>query len=419
MANVNRDYQISIYLDTRRAKKNGKFPVKLRVFTAHPRKQKLYPTKFEFTEDEFDLIWHVEKPRGEKKDIKLLLKGLETTTYDLADSLDEFTFEDFELLISPNKVQEKRTVNEFYKAAIDNYRHNNKLTTATSYEYSLKSLIQFSSTDILHFKTITVQWLKDYQFHMESLGRSRTSIGIYLRNLKAIFNSAISDGVVKQEIYPFGKGRYQIPTSKKAKTALSAQDLKALLHGQPKTEEQEKAKAFWFFSYACNGMNVKDIADIKYKDFIDDDTFFYYRNKIRDTDVEHKPIIIYLNSFTNGVIQKYGNKKINQETFLFPIVTPEYNQEQIDTAVGSFNRFISQHMKKYAQNLGLNIKINSKIARHTFATNLIRKGAGMEMAQESLGHTDIKTTKAYFAGFADEDKRDIAPVFRSFLQHPL
>jgi len=414
MANIKRDYQISIYLDTRRAKKNGKFPVKLRVFTAHPRKQKLYPTKFEFTEDEFDLIWNVEKPRGEKKNIKILLKGLETNTYTLADSLDEFTFEDFEILISPNKVQVKRTVNEYYKSAIDSYRHNNKLTTAISYEYSLKSLLQFLGAESLHFKTVSVQWLKDYQSFMLQSGKSRTTVGMYLRNLKAIFNSAISDGVIKSEIYPFGKGKYQIPTSKKVKTALSAKQLGILLQGQPKTKEQEKAKAFWFFSYACNGMNVKDIADIKYKDFIDEDTFFYYRNKIKDTDVEHKPIIIYLNSFTKEVIRKYGNKRINKDTYLFPIVAHEYNQEQTDRSVNNFNRFISQHMKKYAQSLELDVKINSKIARHSFATNLIRKGGGMEFAQESLGHSNIKTTKAYFSGFADDDKRDMANKMMDF-----
>ncbi|TLX76887.1 hypothetical protein E9993_04155 [Labilibacter sediminis] len=48
---------------------------------------------------------------------------------------------------------------------------------------------------------------------------------------------------------------------------------------------QEKAKAFWFFSYACNGMNVKNIANIKYKDFIDVETFFYYRNKIEFAEI--------------------------------------------------------------------------------------------------------------------------------------
>jgi len=60
------------------------------------------------------------------------------------------------------------------------------------------------------------------------------------------------------------------------------------------------------------------------------------------------------------------------------------------------------------------VKINSKIARHSFATNLIRKGGGMEFAQESLGHSNIKTTKAYFSGFADDDKRDMANKMMDF-----
>jgi hypothetical protein len=39
---------VSLYLDERRAKANGKFPLKLRVFTKSPRKQKLYNTVYEF-----------------------------------------------------------------------------------------------------------------------------------------------------------------------------------------------------------------------------------------------------------------------------------------------------------------------------------------------------------------------------------
>jgi integrase/recombinase XerD len=61
---------ISIYLDTRRKKSNGKYPVKLRVFSSYPRKQKFYPTTFEFTEKEFESIWLTARPRNEYKDIR-------------------------------------------------------------------------------------------------------------------------------------------------------------------------------------------------------------------------------------------------------------------------------------------------------------------------------------------------------------
>jgi integrase/recombinase XerD len=51
--------------------------------------------------------------------------------------------------------------------------------------------------------------------------------------------------------------------------------------------------------------------------------------------------------------------------------------------------------------------INVKIARHSFATTAILKGQSMEFTQEALGHSNIKTTQIYFAGFEDKRKRNL------------
>lgn len=408
MAEMTKNYQISIYLDTRREKKNKKYPVKLRVFTSNPRKQKLYPTKLEFSKEEFSSIWETQKPRGEHKSNRIVLQEIENKANQIADSIEEFSFEEFENLIAPEKARKRHTVNDYYEDAIAQYRHNDKYGTASNYKYSLRSLLNFQGNDILHFKTITVQWLKDYQANILHQKKTRSTVGIYLRPLRAIFNTAIADNALKSDFYPFGKGKYQIPNPKTVKTALSKENLKELLNGIPKTEEQEKAKAFWFFSYACNGMNIKDVAYLKYKDVTLNDTIVFFREKIIDTNVEQKPIIIYLNKFTKNVIKAYGNKKINGDTYLFPIVDALSNKEEQDRTINNFNRYINQHINKYAKSINLDVKINPKIARHSFATNLIRNGAGMEFAQESLGHSNIKTTQHYFAGFEDEQKRKIA-----------
>jgi integrase/recombinase XerD len=39
------------------------------------------------------------------------------------------------------------------------------------------------------------------------------------------------------------------------------------------------------------------------------------------------------------------------------------------------------------------------VARHSFATILVRSGAPLAFASQSLGHTSILTTQKYFAGF--------------------
>ncbi|MGB4969508.1 MAG: hypothetical protein WBO31_08255, partial [Saprospiraceae bacterium] len=68
---------ITLYLDTRRTKANGRHPVKLRVFTPEPRKQKLYPTIYDFTEKEFQNVWLTTKPTKENREIKEKLQALE------------------------------------------------------------------------------------------------------------------------------------------------------------------------------------------------------------------------------------------------------------------------------------------------------------------------------------------------------
>jgi integrase/recombinase XerD len=42
------------------------------------------------------------------------------------------------------------------------------------------------------------------------------------------------------------------------------------------------------------------------------------------------------------------------------------------------------------------------VARHSFATFLKRSGVSTEFISEALGHSDLKTTKAYLARLEEE-----------------
>ena len=39
------------------------------------------------------------------------------------------------------------------------------------------------------------------------------------------------------------------------------------------------------------------------------------------------------------------------------------------------------------------------MARHSFATIIVRNGTSIEFVSQSLGHSSIVTTQKYFAGF--------------------
>lgn len=114
MANIDKNYFISIYLDKRRVKQNNKYPVRLRVFTPQPRKQKLYSTSYEFTPGEFKAIWDVEKPRRiEHRKIKQKLQALEVKAYEVADKLSVFNFEDFERMLYGGRGARQLDVNNY------------------------------------------------------------------------------------------------------------------------------------------------------------------------------------------------------------------------------------------------------------------------------------------------------------------
>jgi len=83
--------------------------------------------------------------------------------------------------------------------------------------------------------------------------RSRTTVSIYLRALRTVFNTAIAEKEIDAENYPFGKRKYQVPSVKSVKKSLSKADLKILMQAEAKNSEQQKARDFLFFSYICNG----------------------------------------------------------------------------------------------------------------------------------------------------------------------
>ncbi|WP_103864368.1 site-specific integrase [Aquimarina sp. I32.4] len=415
---MNQDYSISIYLDKRRTKSNGKFPVRLRVFVSNPRKQKLYPTKFDFTKKEFESIWETNKPRKEYKDIRLKLQAIENKANEIADKIIPFAFTQFEKKLFRKKGDGIK-VPYHYKERIADYKKQNRISTADSYNCSEKALKKFVEEGNKNYSNLTLldinkNWLLDFEHFMTNSGRSITTVGIYLRPLRAIFNKAIEEGEIEKEFYPFGKRKYQIPTSKKVKKALSKEQMKKLFLAVSQNEEQEKAKDFWFFSYNCNGMNIKDIAQLKYKNITNNKIVFYRAKTLFTSKTDLKPITVYLNDYSNKIINRYSNPEKLPEKYIFPILKGDETPEQQQVKIKNFTRYINQHLKKLCKANDLPEEISTYWARHSFATLSVQKGVSLEFMQESLGHKNMATTQAYFAGFDDETKKEFAEGLMDF-----
>lgn len=414
-----KDYKISIRLDVRRKKETEKYPVKLRVYGKQTQIEKWYSLGIDLTVKQFETIWtnpNNKNLRGSNNETRLKLQAIETRANKEAEQMTVFDFAKFETKLF-RKSSDQNNVKYHFDLVVQRNLKNNKIGTAESYKYTLNSLAEFSETqkkckiEKLTFDIITVDWLNQYQSFMLAKGKSYTTIAIYTRTLRVVFNNAIESNDIIKDVYPFGKNKYKIPRTKIVKKALNSEQLKTLFNVEVTNDNEQQAKDFWFFSYACNGMNFKDIALLKHSD-IKEDRFGYYRAKTFDKTAQKTAITIHLTDFTKSIILKYGNK--DKSGFVFNIISTQDTSQTQYNKIKNFTRLINDHIKRIAKANDLPVDISTYWARHSFATQSIRSGASMEFISEALNHSDLSVTKNYFAGFEDEAKKNFANSLLDF-----
>jgi integrase len=402
---------VSITLDKRRQKKDGTFPLKLYLWDRIAKEGKSYGTNISLMESDFHSAWETVKPRRECLPLRQRLQALQTEAQSTIDTLEHFTFEAYErkALIPKGEAQ---NVLYHYEQRIAQLKAAKRIGTADSYLYSANALKAFSGKSTLQFSTVTSQFLEDFETYMVNNGRSLTTVGIYLRTLRAIFNDAIASKDVNLDLYPFGRRKYVVPASKNPKKALSGPQLRQLMDAKSTTNEQERARDFFFFSFATNGMNLKDIALLRWEQ-VEADRLTFFREKTKRTKKDGRTsITVFLNDTHRDIIKRHGNAPA-QSSYVFPIINEGMDAEQQHRAIKGFTRFVNQHLEKLCTANKLQV-VSSNWGRHSFATVAVLKGASMEFMRESLGHSDQKTTLNYFAGFDDEAKKKMAQAIMDF-----
>lgn len=423
----------SIFLDTRYRLKDGTYPVKLRL--THQRSRKYFTTPYSFSVSDFNKVLS-QKPGKLLKDAKLELQAIEQQANEVIKKIPHFTFSEFEKRFLSNPV--KNEVFSAYDEAIDRLNREGRASTANSYESARASLWRFSHgkaftaregvsiTEIaaqkeamksytpLPFTSITSQFLKDYEHWMKEGGRTITTVGMYLRTLKALFNNAIASGDVNGELYPFSRRKYQIPSGVNTKKALTLADIKKIFTYEPATESEARNRDLWIFSYLCNGINIKDIAKLKYKQ-LDKHSISFIRSKTeRSTRQQLKTITAAMTPEVHEIIQKWGNKPVSPESYVFPILSAGLSPQQEMAKVRQAIKTINAYMKRIAASLGIEGNITTYSARHSFSTVLKRSGISIAFISESLGHASEKTTQHYLDSFEDHTRREVVSRLTDF-----
>lgn len=384
---------MSIILDIRRTKANGKYPCKIRLTYL---KQQGYYFCMDLSVSDYSRLHGTIKDAELLKNKKLIAAKFEQIK-DIANDIELRYGFSFDMLNRRLKRGTEDSIINAFNYRIDELENEGSIGTAQWYGCAKNSIEKFGGTD-LKFASITVDWLKKYQAQMIKEKKKYTTISINMRALRAIMNGGVQDGIISQAQYPFRrhkheKDKYQIPTGTGREIALTEDEILSVFeHEIP--PEQEKWRDLFVFSYYCNGINVGDMLRLKYKDIVGNN-IEWSRKKTETTNTKKDKIQAFIKPDMMEIINLYGNADKSPDNFIFPYLKPGLTPIEERKIVQEVIHKINKVMKKIGKELGFNVPITSYVARHTFAAVNREKGTKLYNISKYMGHKNLKTTENY------------------------
>lgn len=434
----------------------GESPIKLRV--TYREKRKLYPVshdgkKLFLRESEWNDIQDASKKlRGERANIRDTVTALLVQAKGAISRTTKgnrpFTWEKFEgefLLDESDK-----GFLSMFSDHLEGLRNEGRIGTYKSYNNALQAFKAFRKSKELSPYDITPKLLKDFETFLVEAPRScgKTTVGMYVRALKVVYNLAADSDPVLLESYPFARkqtdrNRYKIKTGSGHKgDALTVEQLQAFIgiKVDPLLPTHEEARLLWLFSFHCQGMNMKDICLLKYKD-IQGELIRYVRAKTKDTEAKESIMEIPLTDSIREIIRVIGNPDKRPGSYVFPIIPnglastvkkrvdrEKTQNERIDEIVRQKIKMVNDRLKAICKDENARRKqlklskedtlpeITTYWARHSYAQLLKASGESVELIRELLGHSDIRTTEAYLKRFDLERKKKVSDKIGDLLK---
>ena len=228
----------------------------------------------------------------------------------------------------------------------------------------------------IQLNKIPIQELE--KFFTETYQRTKQGARTYLIALKSAFNKAILWDYLDNN--PLNKIKLpKIP--KNNPLFIQEHEFESLL----KLEENELMKSIYLFAFNT-GLRLSEITNLKWGaiDFLEKIISVQNTNDFTTKGKQERKIP--MNECVFNLLRNRFPKVINiiNDAFVFSTNGIQLNAD-----------FISKRFKKLIRNSSLNQDLHFHDLRHSFASNLVKKGVSIFVVKELLGHQDVKTTQIY------------------------
>lgn len=389
---------IIISLDKRRQKKDGNYPVVLRL--THKRNTTSIKTGYEIPEKAWD---------ESKRMIRTSYKGFDNVTRvnnllmkKRGEALDTISrLEDRKELMSLSlrEVKEKIlgrdskvTFYSYTEKLIEGFIAMDKIGNARSYKNVLREVKNFTKDVDFGFEELTYAFLLKFDSYYLSKGCSENGLAVYMRTIRAIYNRAIKDNIADANSYPFTQ--YIIKTKPTQKRAISFESITKIIQLKLKPSDSLfDARNYFLISFYLMGASFIDIASLKLENIVDGRVRYRRRKTGKHYDIKISEQL--------GSILDYYSKGKEEYDYILPIIKsdePELQNKEAHYALIRYNKLL----KQLGERVGIKEKLTSYVSRHSFASLANDKAIPLTAISEMLGHQSVKTTQVYLASLGSK-----------------
>ena len=249
-------------------------------------------------------------------------------------------------------------------------------------------------------------------------GKTKATIGIYLRSCRVVVNECIRRGLIEQRNYPFndkdpelvsvpkGGNRKHEYLNKKEMTQLYDVFINKFYPkswSDARKKEINESLGLFLFMYLGNGLNLADVANLRYDDFYrlnNGAAIRFERQKTASRTDDNSEVIIPVIPELKTILDELAAPyEANERLFPFLLKGARLPKE-VQRKVQQGNQNIKKRMRCLVQSLGWEKQVSPTWCRHSFATVLTHSGTPQRYISEAMGHsTNGNVTMGYVAEF--------------------
>jgi site-specific recombinase XerD len=252
---------------------------------------------------------------------------------------------------------------------------------------------QYKKDDLV-LREITPMFISDFEYYLKVVRKCcHNTTTKYIKNFKKITRIAMANGWMKSD--PFSNVKFHLDDVDI--DFLDEKELTALMKKDFQNARLQLVKDIYLFC-CFTGLAFIDVKSLVYSDMENRDGQLWIKKRRQKTkNWCHVPLLVP----AVQLMEKYKNHPVcKQKGCVLPVLS---------------NQKMNAYLKEIADLSGINKKLSTHTARHTFATTVtLANQVSMEVVSKMLGHSSINMTKKYARVVDDLIHRDMQKIYGKY-----